>query len=158
MAFVSREAIFSALFTLLSKTTPDMVGGSWQTTSRDLLQWDDVQPADQPALFLVETAQHASEPNLALSQWRLGALLIIYYRADGLADRSDPSTPRDSVVNAILDVIDAAITPAPGQRQTLGGLVYHTYIDGAVTFDSGLTDQQAVIAIPITMLVGSFGI
>ena len=64
----------------------------------------------------------------------------------------DPAEARQ-----LIDAIDAAINPMPGIPQTLGGLVLHTYIDGTVVFDNGLTDQQAIILVPITMLVAAFG-
>jgi hypothetical protein len=152
---ISRETIFSALFDLLCATTPPAAqGGVWNTTSRDLKLWSDVEPADQPALVMVQNPQHASMEVFAANQWKLSATAWIYYQTDAL---SNPSAPRDTAVNNFIDAIDAAINPMAGIPQTLGGLVLHTYIDGAVVFDNGLTDQQAVILVPITMLVAAFG-
>jgi hypothetical protein len=154
-AFTSRETIFAALFALLKTVTPpDYVGGAWNLTSRDLQQWDVVGPVNQPALFMTQTPQDASMPEFALTQWQLSALVVVYYRTDGIPN-SDVA--RDTIVNNFVDAFDSAINPQPGEPQTLGGLVLHTYISGKVFFDSGLTDQQAVIGIPITMLIGAFG-
>jgi hypothetical protein len=161
MSFASRETIFQALFALLCAVKPpksvcadedDLV---WNETGRDLKSWDQVPAANQPALFMPQSTQHASMETFGLSQWRLSATAWIYYRTDGI---SDPATPRDQAVNQVIDAIEAAINPYPGELQTLGGLVIHTYIDGAVVFDSGLTDPQAVILVPITMLIGALGI
>ena len=159
--FASRETIFQALFDLLCAVTPPAsicaveTPQVWNETGRDLKFWDQVEPANQPALFMPQTPQHASMETFGLSQWRLSATAWVYYRTDGIID---PATPRDRAVNQVIDVIEHAINPYPGELQTLGGLVLHTYIDGAVVFDSGLTDPQAVILIPITMLTGALGI
>src|ERR1035438_2325105 len=142
--FASREAIYSALWNLLTATTPAAdVAAQWNTQSRDLVGWEQVVPPSQPALFMVQTAQHASNETFGLTQWKLSATVWIYYRTDSLGD---PTMPRDKLVNEMIDVIEKAIAPPDGfGLQSLGGLVQHTYIDGTVVFDSGLTDPQAVI-------------
>ena len=152
MAFTSREAIFVALWNLLKATTPP--SGAWGLQSRNLKPWEQVDQADQPALFMVETAQDGSMPDMALEQWHLRATVWVYYRAD---ENQDSTVARDTAANNFIDVFDQAINPQPGALQQLGGLVYHTYIDGKIVFDSGLTDSQAVILIPVTMVVGAFG-
>jgi len=153
--FTSREAIFEALFNLLCGTKPpSYLGGTWNYQSRDLLPWEMVEVANQPALFVFQTPQHATMDTFGLTQWKLGAAAMVYYRRDEI---SDPSVPWDEAVNDTLDILESAINPFPGQTQTLGGLVLHTYIDGAVVFDSGRLDPQAFILVPITMVLGAFG-
>lgn len=154
--FTSREAIYSALWTLLQTAIPPAeVGGSWQLTDRNLKLWSDVPPANQPALFMVQNAQDGtmSPDEFLLSQWKLKATAWIYYQTDSI---DDPNLAKDTVVNKVIDAIEAVLNPMPGIAQTLGGLVLHTYIDGAVISDNGLTDPQAIILIPITILIGAF--
>ena len=43
--------------------------------------------------------------------------------------------------------------PGYPKRLTLGGLVHHCYIDGSVFKDPGDIDAQAMMVIPILMLV-----
>lgn len=159
--YIKREQIFSALYDLLRTVKPPQEVCSpgsdpqWILTSRDLQQWDDVPAANQPALFVVQGTQQGIEPVPGLSQWRLRATAIVYYKTLGI---SDPDVPKDSLANKFIDAFDFTINPHAGQRQTLGNLVYHCSINGDVAFDSGLTDGQAVVLIPIVILVGDFGI
>jgi hypothetical protein len=156
MPFTSREAIFNALFKLLGDVAlPDYLG-AWIVKSRDFQTPEQMaaNPANQPTLSMIQTPQHAVMDTFGLSQWKLGATAVIYYRTEGIPD-SDMA--RDKIVNDVIDSFDRAINPMPGMAQTLGGMVLHTYIEGAVIFDNGLTDQQAFVLIPITILIGAFG-
>jgi hypothetical protein len=162
MPFTSREAIFSALFNLLKAIpAPAILGsnGAWVYSSRDLEDFVDFDPANQPALFMPQDPrQEATMEVFALSQWKLRATAWIYYQADDLID---PSAPRDAVANAVVDAFNAGLVPQPGIPQTLGGLVLNTYIDGTVFSVSGALPEpqrtQAIITIPISMLIGEFG-
>lgn len=148
---VSREDVFANLFALLrAATLPE--GYRWATTSRRLKEWTQVPPADQPALFLQETFQEVAENNLALPEERWHAHVWVYFRADG---SPDPNCPPDTLVNIFIDsVLKAIRNPRAGERQTLGGLVYHCKVDGTIAFDSGVLDNQGVIVIPLTILIG----
>jgi hypothetical protein len=55
----------------------------------------------------------------------------------------------------VLDAVDAAFAPddLSGEACTLGGLVIHAWIDGAVFKDAGDLDQQAMLIVPIKLLV-----
>src|ERR1039457_4507074 len=121
MAFTSRETIFVALFNLLKTAVPPAeVGGVWNLQSRDLRSWDEVSAANQPALFMVELPEHASEQTFTLEQWKLPATAWTYYKTDGI---QDSTVARDTIVNKFVDAFNGVIRPHPGERQTLGGLV-----------------------------------
>lgn len=151
MAQSSREAVFAALFALLKPMTLPTVG-AFALTGRRLLIWDNVPPASQPAMFMKQGQQTATSPNLALTQWILTAAIWIYWRVEGAAFDQD-SYP-DKFINDALDLIEKTIDPRPGERQTLGGLVYQCKLDGSVVFDDGLEDSQGVLVVPISILVG----
>lgn len=148
----TREEQFTALFNLLvSAKPPAALGGEWVETDRVLKMWDDCPAANQPALYLHQGPQHATQPTLALNKWELTATVWIYWRLDKAADGVKPAT----IVNGLIDAIDSAISgPRPGDLQTLGGLVYHASINGTVVFDDGLIDNQGVMLIPISLMVG----
>lgn len=148
----SREAAFTALFNLLGTAIPPINSGQWSLTGRKLVDWDSVATASQPAFFLHEGIQTTTEETFALPQYVWQSQLWIYFRADG-SDSQD--TPPDTIVNGFLDAFDKVmLAPYPGNRQTLGGLVYHCRIQGTTAFDSGLSDGQGVILVPIEILVG----
>ena len=59
-----------------------------------------------------------------------------------------PST----ILNGLVDAVAAALAPEPASnKQTLGGLVQHVWIDGAIVTDEGVLADQAVAIIPITL-------
>lgn len=137
-----REAIYAALFALLAGAA------SFATSSRRFRLWADVAAADQPALFLRVTSEEASTefPGLP-KRWKLSCEVYVYWRSDGADDAI-----ADQAGNALRDALQAALDPVPGERQTLGGLVYDCRIDGKTVIDDGALDQQALAVIPITIL------
>lgn len=139
---MNREAIFAALFALVS-ATPGVV-----TKSRKLLHWNDVSPSAQPALFQAQGKQTVGQPaaNGLPTKWMLEATLYLYVNTQG-------ATSPGEVMNPVLDAITALLDPTPlGQPQTLGGLVQWVRIEGSIdTFEGTLGDQE-VAMIPIRIL------
>jgi len=149
----TREAIFSALFALAS-AGEGLVGtvtwGAGQTlayTSRRVRLWGEI-PA-QPALCQAEHDETVAEVTGLASKTTLSASWLIYHNAG-----KDPSATPTIATNQILDAIQA-LFPAgdPDNVQTLGGLVHHAFISGRIFKDSGDLDGQALIIVPITILV-----
>lgn len=122
---------------------------NFKTASRRLEHWDDVAPADQPALFLalrreeVTTAPPGTNPVSKITA-------DCYLYANTGADRTiAPST----ILNPLVDAIFAALVPdnAVTNKQTLGGLVQHCWIEGEIRTDEGVLGPQGVVIIPIIM-------
>ena len=148
---VPRETVYTRLFNLIA-TTPVPGGGTWNLKGRRVLDWDDVPPASQPAIFLHQTTQTADQNQaMFLTKWELNALVWIYFRTDASKDQA---TNPDTAVNAYLDAFEATIDPVPGRKQTLGGLVENCWINGVCLSNSGVDDGQGVIMIPLTLLTG----
>ncbi len=141
---MNREAIFSALFQLLNEGLPQL-----NTISRVLLHWDDVSPNQQPALFMTMVSQSVEQTTGFPSKYLLEAKLWIY------THRDTAGVIPSAQINQILDALDAALKPAasPLNKQTLGGLVEHCWIDGEIATDEGTLGNQAVATVPIRMLV-----
>lgn len=142
---MNREAIYTALFAKLSGI-PGVV-----TQARKLRHWSDVPASEQPAIFCVQGNQSAQpgDPARGLpTKWTLAADIYVYARTDG---NQTPGT----VMNPILDAIDAELKPDnPMTRtQTLGGLVERCWIEGDIQTDEGALGDQAVAIVPIRMLV-----
>ena len=61
------------------------------------------------------------------------------------------------ILNNALDALDDVLKPtgrdALFNRQTLGGLVSHCFVDGTVMKDAGDFDQQGVAVVPLKILL-----
>ena len=139
---MNREAIYSALFTKLSSIA------LLKTSSRILMHWDDVAPNQQPALYMAQDDQTATQVTGFPTKYTLGAKIWIYCHRD--TNGVIPATQ----VNNILDAIDLVLKPVPNPtyKETLGGLVEHCWIDGNIVTDEGTLGNQTVALIPIRIL------
>jgi hypothetical protein len=126
---MNREAIKAALFTLLSSAQFDLGAGavSFTTASPKLLHWNDVAASAQPAFFLSQGPQTPLPPPApgGPRAWHLDYWARIYVNTQG---QTDPAT----VLNPILDSIEAKFILASGVAQNLGGLVEWVRIEGMI--------------------------
>jgi len=137
---MTRESIYSALFAKLQGIT------GLNTVSRRLKHYDDVAPADQPAMFVTCTSQHGQQTKGMPSIYNLDSKIWIYVH------ETDKSIAPATGLNNILDKIYAVLNPAiPGNKQTLGGLVEHCWVDGEIVTDEGSLGDQAVAILTIKM-------
>jgi hypothetical protein len=137
----SREAIISALFTLITGAA------GFKTTGRRLKAWDEVP--DQPALFLRVIAEDVEHKNIVLSTTTIHAEIWIY--SHGNIDPDDvPSTD----LNDLTDAVVATLQPdSPTQQLTLGGLVSWCRVEGRIDYAPGDIGTQAIAVIPVRILV-----
>lgn len=152
-----REIIAVALFNLLKDITftgSPATGGGFATTARAGRMWTDVPDAAQPAMFLFQVGQAATQkPAIALYKWEMRFWCLIYLRADPA--QVDAGTTVETLMNAILDAFENALQPVKGEKQTLGGLVNNVWIEGEIILDNGILDQQCAIIIPLMVQTGS---
>lgn len=139
---MTREPIYNALFAKLA------AAAGFATASRRLRHWSDVGAAEQPALFQVQKSETVRRDAGLPPKWTLGIDLFVYAHAP------DDATAATTVMNPLLDAIEAALAPDPlSNLQTLGGLVAHCWIAGKVETDEGVLGGQAVAIVPIEILV-----
>ena len=137
---MNREEIWAALFAKLPTA-------GFNTKSRRLKHWDDVPKEKQPALFLAQGPETHVRVTGQPAKRTFTGELYVYARTDGGLDPGP-------VINPLLDAIEQALEPnAVEQVQTLGGLVDHCRIEGAIETDEGTLGDQLVAIIPIHMLV-----
>jgi hypothetical protein len=141
---INREPIYAALFGLL-ETAADFTA-----VDRRLRHWSDVSPAEQPALFMAQKTELASVKTLgAPTVWTLAVDLYVY------AHSSDPYLAPATVLNPLLDAVEAALAPsATTGIQDLGlpAMVQHAYISGKIETDEGVLGDQAVAIVPVEIL------
>jgi hypothetical protein len=141
---INREPIYAALFGLI-ETAADFT-----VVDRRLRHWSDVSPAEQPALFMAQKTELASVKTLrAPTVWTLAVDLYVY------AHSSDPYLAPATVLNPLLDAVEAALGPsATTGLQDLGlpAMVQHAYISGKIETDEGVLGDQAVAIVPVEIL------
>jgi hypothetical protein len=141
---INREPIYAALFGLIE------AAADFTVVDRRLRHWSDVAPAEQPALFMAQKSELAKINTLgAPTVWTLAVDLYVY------AHSSDPYLSPATVLNPLLDAVEAALAPsATTGVQDLGlpAVVEHAYISGKIETDEGVLGDQAVAIVPIEIL------
>lgn len=141
---IEREAIYAALWALASGAA------EFATASRRLRHWSDVAAAEQPALFMSEKGGQAQVKALgAPLVWTLYADFYLYVHS------SDPYGAPATILNPLLDALEAALAPSPATGlQTLGlpAMVSHAYIAGKIDTDEGVLGDQAIAIVPVAVL------
>lgn len=147
----TRSAVFTALFNYI-KATPPPVGTTWKLQSQWLRQYDEVDAINQPALFLHRGPQVATQNHAyGVTKWQWRATIWVYFRTDGYRT---VNTYPDQLTDKFLDDLEQTFQTEPfAGRLSFGEVAYQCYIDGTIFSDPGLTDGQAVIIVPLTIIV-----
>jgi len=148
---MTRENIYSAIFAFWSNLT---IGGSpaFKLATRKLQDWEKVEAEDQPALLQLQRRETVSKPRGLPAKWTLSLDLYLYVHTGAV---NDPNVNPSQLFNPLMDAIEAAmaIDDVGNNAVTLGGVVSHCYIDGAVEIFEGNLGDQLVAIIPITVVV-----
>jgi hypothetical protein len=143
---MTREPIYQALFSVLANAA------GFATASRRLRHWSDVSAVEQPALFMAQKSEVAEQRRGLPTKWLCDIDAYIYCHAPD--DLTAPAT----VLNPLLDAVEAALAPQAGRdvaanTQTLGDLAYQVWINGKIETDEGTLGGQAVAIVPIRITV-----
>ena len=145
------EQVYAALLTLL-RTATFPAGITLKLTERMVDAPDAIAVADQPALVLVQGPMHVEQKDaFSLAKWTLSAVAVIYVRADSTVRNQNP-LPITTANYLLWGIKNCFNTLPPYQKQTLGGLVVHAWIEGDMTPE--VTSEQVVVTVPILMLAG----
>lgn len=166
------ETIFQNLYTLLRQTKL-LVNGvpgpdpAFITTSRVAPQVSAAGQATQPAFYQMEGEQDVMENVVAAQKYELKAAAIVLFRNTLGPPTSNTGPWPSSQLNALRDAViyqlqqqtlaadQTTVVPLlGGQKQTLGGVVYHARVKGRILVNEGLQNQQGAIVLPITILSG----
>ena len=141
---IAREPIYAALFDLAA------AAAGFATAERRLRHWSDVAPAEQPALFMTQKSEIAAVKTLgAPTVWTLLVELYLY------AHSSDPHLSPATVLNPLVDAVEASLAPAATtglQDLGLPSMVQHAVIAGKIETEEGVLGDQAIAIIPIEIL------
>lgn len=161
----TREEVFKALFAkvdLVTWSNADAghqiyTGRTFITKSRRLKLFNEVPATQQPSCMQAEHADNVTQvTNMPYKQIWTADWFI--YQCTGNDPKATPTIENNLIIDACFEALRPRIEPGvswdPGNpRQTLGGLVYHCYINGEIFKDPGDIDKQGMIVIPITMLI-----
>jgi hypothetical protein len=159
------EQVYSALFSLL-KSAVFASGVTLKSSWRAIMAPDRVNTDDQPALVLINGPIDIVQREFSLSKVTFGAVAVIYMMGDGAAaiDQAPgqiPATQANYLIWGLMNAFGQSLESTsaqpkylqlPNTRQTLGGLVYHAWIEGKIIPE--VAAQQCVITVPILMLAG----
>jgi hypothetical protein len=139
---IERETIYAALFATLQAATDSGV----VTASRKLRHWDDVSPAEMPAMFQAQVSEQAKPVTNLPTKWELLVWVWVYVRTEGAAAPGP-------VLNPILDAITNTLAFSALGRQTLGGLVEWARVEGTIETSEGNLGDVEVAKIPVKILI-----
>lgn len=140
-----REPVHAALFAKLEAIA------DFKTASRRFKHWTDVNPPDHPALFLTSRTEVATQkPVIGTPVWDIAFDVALYVHTGG-----DVAVAPASLLNTLLDAIEKAMRPddLAKNKNTLGGLVEHCWIEGQIQTDEGVLGDQGVAIVPILVRV-----
>jgi len=146
------EQCYAALFAQVQTAT--FAGGlKFNTFRRVAIGPDQIAPADMPALFQVPGPLHARQTEFSLTKWVFVAYWLLYFRADSTQPNPDP-LPSTEAYNLIWGIMGTLLSAGPPyEKQTLGGLVYHAWIEGEIAIET--TAEQIMVGIPVYMDAGN---
>lgn len=150
-----REPIYAALFSLVAELVNEGGARIFRISGRKLVHWDEVASELMPALFLTQGDQQPRPQRRGLpTQWELSAKFYIYVSTS--AQQQAEAVPAQAM-NRILDAVVSAFPTGESDQSegvvTLGGLVSHCWIEGAIETSEGYFGDLEVATVPVKMLV-----
>jgi hypothetical protein len=153
---VNRKPIKDALFALAANATlPSAINGvtTWQTKSRRLKLWNQVDDSKKPALFMVQHREGFTTHGVGRLTRRYLDMGFWCYAAV-----SSDSAIGDDFLDSMEMALEAAFQPDDLSRDelTLGGLAYWCRItreEGMFIRDPGDLDGQAMLVLPVRILL-----
>lgn len=156
----SREAVYGALFGLLEGITFDVNPSGppnilhFKERTRKIVLFSDVPAKEQPWIGQAEHNENSTQVTNLPYKRTWAASWMVYHQASAI-----PKQIGTIWNNQIIDALEAALAPKPTDpgflenRNTLSGLVHHCFIEGEIFKDPGDIDKQALIVVPIKLLV-----
>lgn len=144
-----REANAAALYALVNAAAGTVV--DLKTSGRTLRHYDQVEPAEMPALFQAQKPETDERHQANLPAKRTQHFEFWLYVADAQSPQEIPAQQ----LNFMVDAIETALAPAPLTNvNTLGGLCQHAWIEGSIEYwENVTTDGKSIAIIPVAVLM-----
>lgn len=153
---VNRREIKQALFDLATNSYfPFPINGfsTWQMTGRRLKLFKDLDPSNQPAMFMIQHKEGYLSSGVGRLTRRYLDMGFWCYAPTG-----DDSVVGDDYLDSMEYALEQILVPDDPIRNelTLGNLVYWVRIvreDGLFIRDPGDIDGQALLVLPVRVLI-----
>lgn len=171
MASTVYTPIMNALLSLLQT----QCGTTFKTYGRRLMTWQQLTQSyqggenfiDQPALYLFDGVitpdsgfiNYDRTLRAVPNKREINSAIVIYAKITGGGTSAGPdlTTPGGDVLFPLIEAVENAIEPAPNPdgAQTLGGRVYHCWLQGkGYTFPGDIDPNgQGMAILPIKILI-----
>lgn len=157
---MDRELIFSTLFAITEGvrwnigTQQAPIYQQFNTRTRRIQLFSDVPDKEQPWLGQSEHSENITQISRMPYKAVLGAQWVVYH-VTGKQPKAVPTCRNNLILDALQNALAPKVTDPgyPDERNTLGGLVYHCYIEGEIFKDPGDIDNQGMLIVPIKILV-----
>ena len=150
MNLLDPETVYAPLFafvqSLLNSANPP---GPFVIVDRRVLDLDEMEDAQLPALFMAVGDTDTEWPNYAQDKNILEAKIFLY------AANAAPDIPADIVVNGLIKTLRTALVPPTGYDMppALEGVVAWCRIEGKTEIFSTVRSTRAAAIVPVKMLV-----
>lgn len=144
-----REAIADALFQRTNAAAGKVEG--LKTSSRTLRSFDQVGVKEMPALFQAQRPETVERTVKDGPPKRTMHFELWLYTAENQTPKTIPSQQ----LNNMTDAIETALAPDPlTGKLTLGGLCAQCWLEGAIEFYEGVSQEgKAIAIIPVAVLI-----
>lgn len=148
---MNREPIYAALAAMLTTLTAGEAP-AFRLVTRRLDTWENTGPESQPAVLIQQRRELANYRKGLPTIWTLEVVLFVYVHSGADTDKTlIPS----QILNPLLDLIVEAfpVDDPSNNACTLGGLVSHCAVSGAVEIFQGNLGDEEVAIVPLSILV-----
>ena len=146
---VTREQIYAALYNQL------LTVSAWAFADRRFHVITELQEGQFPAMMMLQKGELSEVQGRGVPiKWVLKVDVLVYVDSS-----NSPNRVPAQVVNPILDALELCIQPNINNAlllpQTLGGLVSQCRIKGEIVTDEFIGGSQAMVSIPLEIVVQS---
>ena len=143
MSQTNFEPIYEGIKTLLT------TAASIKTVSRRLVHFTQVNPVDQPAVYITQRGEQTVNTKGIPTKWHLKMDLYVYVSVG-----DDMTAVPSTMLNQVLAEIRALLLPNPvtGVPSGLIDLVSHAWIGDEIEVFDGATGAQVVAVVPLDVL------
>ena len=151
MNLLDPESVYAPLFDLLQtlEASPPTASAPFVTVDRRVLDLEEMEDAQLPALFMAVGNTETTWPNYAQDKNILEAKVFLYAANDG------PDVPADVVVNGLIKALRTALVPPAGSDAPalLEGIVSWCRGEGTTEVFSTVRSTRAAAIVPVKLLV-----
>lgn len=146
----TREQVFDALLSLIQLGVTGSATCRVRKYSRRMTLPAQVPEQDCPAIMLWEKPEDTQNNGFSVPpkrMWEVDVVLVVRNK--------DKEIPGATLINPIIEQLEAALVDPSSENQTLGGLVYSVVIDGRTIKETGDTDPLGLggFIVPIKISV-----